>query len=379
MIVIAHGFSRKNAGDGLLVDLTLEVLQDAGIKKEDCVVLALDAESFNDLDKVEQAPGEYRGKPTFQAAKAGLAVLGDYTQSVLGLDPKNRLTNLMNKAQGIIAVGGGYLVADSPTRNAGVFVNHLLQVRMAGRAKAPSIYLPQSIGPLKGPVAAPLKHALSKIDRIYVRDDETEAELNASNTVRCPDLAVLKLGKDLSRIEPSGVQNNPVVLVPRDLPNRGQLIPALKEVAAAQPVLWAVQAEVAGKRSDRFFIESLGAKPDGTLENVLLEKKPSLAVSVRLHGALGSLLKGVPAIHLSYERKGWGAYQDLGLSEYVHDARTFDPQKVVAQIASIRTQPDLFWEKISNRVSGIQKSYADLVSDIATRFSVSSASDIDSM
>ena len=55
MYLILHGFSRRNAGDGLLVDLTLEPLEAAGIARDDCALLALDPESFGDLARVHRA------------------------------------------------------------------------------------------------------------------------------------------------------------------------------------------------------------------------------------------------------------------------------------------------------------------------------------
>ena len=72
-------------------------------------------------------------------------------------------------------------------------------------------------------------------------------------------------------------------------------------------------------------------------------------VSVRLHGALQAVLAGVPAVHLGYERKSWGAYEDLGLGEYVHDARRFDPASVAAQVRALQADPTPFWSAVAAR------------------------------
>jgi polysaccharide pyruvyl transferase WcaK-like protein len=53
------------------------------------------------------------------------------------------------------------------------------------------------------------------------------------------------------------------------------------------------------------------------LKATIAKYQPDLVISVRLHGAIESLLSGVPAYHISYERKGFGAYQDMGVEDWV--------------------------------------------------------------
>ena len=77
MYLILHGFSRRNAGDGLLVDLTLEALAEAGIERQDCALLALDPGSFADLAHVYRAPGEPTARPSLRLGLAGLELLAD--------------------------------------------------------------------------------------------------------------------------------------------------------------------------------------------------------------------------------------------------------------------------------------------------------------
>ena len=57
-----------------------------------------------------------------------------------------------------------------------------------------------------------------------------------------------------------------------------------------------------------------------------------VVVAVRLHAALMALQAGHYVIHLSYERKGFAAFEDLGLKEYVHNAFSFDPETVHAHL-----------------------------------------------
>jgi len=87
-------------------------------------------------------------------------------------------------------------------------------------------------------------------------------------------------------------------------------------------------------------------------------------VSVRLHGAIAALLAGIPAIHLAYERKGWGAYEDLGLREYVHDARTFDPALVARQAEELSVNPAPLWALLNSSREDLNAQYKALVDDL---------------
>lgn len=360
MITILHAFSRRNSGDGLLVDLTYEVLADAGIRPEECRIVALDPDSFPDLANVVRAPGEHRSIVSPRLADAALQVALSY----IGAD---RISKLAKDSSGIVAVGGGYLVADSPVRQAGVVLNHLAQINAAGRSGANTVYLPQSIGPLHGPADPLLRKALSRIDRVWVRDNLTLEELRGSNVARCPDLAVLKLARALR--DPSSVAGDPIVLVGRDLPaSRNYDANLLELERQLDRTRWAVQADVDGPRSDRAYYRKLGVTDHGSLDSVLAQGAAAV-VSVRLHGAIGALLAGLPAVHLSYERKGWGAYEDLGLDEWVHDARNFDPNLVARQARELASDPSRMWAKLEDARVTLKSSYEMLVSDIASRFS----------
>lgn len=361
MYLILHGFSRRNSGDGLLVDLTLEALDAAGIDRNECHLLALDPESFADLEHVHRAPGE----PTAQMSWRLIKAAGELAADFLG---GSELELLAQQAKGMIAVGGGYLVTDSATRQAGVLLNHMVQMRVAARAQVPTIYLPQSVGPLHGPVGAMTQRVIKDIDRFYLRDDVSMRELPGPNFRRCPDLAVMKLARELPRNIDAIGQAAPTILVGRALPNDGDYVVRLQQLATkvADPI-WAVQADVAGPRSDRTFYQGHGWADGGSLSQVIAQHPALVVVSVRLHGAIASLIAGCPAIHLSYERKGWGAYEDLGIAEFVHDARNFDPDLVAAQVRELQNSPRRFWDAISAAVPRLQSHYDDMVADLRAR------------
>jgi polysaccharide pyruvyl transferase WcaK-like protein len=114
-------------------------------------------------------------------------------------------------------------------------------------------------------------------------------------------------------------------------------------------VVWATQAEGLGTKSDLSLYNRLGVRSGGRLLDLLGKQEARVVVSTRLHGAVQALLAGVPAIHLGYERKSWGAYEDLGLMRYVHDARTFDPEAVASQIAALDADPTDFWTSVERQ------------------------------
>jgi len=364
MYLILHGFSRRNAGDGLLVDLTLQALADAGVDPQDCALLALDPESFADLEGVHRAPGEPAARPSLRLGIAGLELIADAI--ALG-----RVARLTRGVRGLIAVGGGYLIADSAIRKMGVLFNHLVQLRVAARSPMPTVYLPQSIGPLEGLVGRMTARSLKSIDRLYVRDDQTLAEISGNNTRRCADLAVMKLAREMavSPWQESGDQHT--VIVGRDLPRPHNYVERLRQLARnVQSPLWAVQADVEGPRSDRAFYQRLGLNNAGPLAQMLATGRPGVVVSVRLHGAIAALIAGRPAIHLAYERKGWGAYEDLGIARFVHDARTFDPAKVAAQVKELHENPGPLWAQVREAVPALRDQYEDLVLDLRARMVV---------
>jgi polysaccharide pyruvyl transferase WcaK-like protein len=359
--LLLHAFSRRNSGDGLLVDLTLEALADAGINAAQVEILALDPESFDVFPTVHRAPGEPFAQLTPKLAGAVFELLANQLSS-------GEVSKLVSRAKGLIAVGGGYLVADSRVRQAGVLLNHLVQLRTAARTPIPSIYLPQSVGPLHGPVGRAVKRHLNNVSLFCARDDITMAEIGGDNIIRCADLAVLKLARTVDMKATHKLQAGAPILVGRDLPNPGDYVERLKKLGQLlSDPLWAVQADVAGDRSDRAFYQRNGMGDDGTLAEMLSTGKGRAVVSVRLHGAIASLIAGRPAVHLAYERKGWGAYEDLGLGEYVHDAREFDPALVADQIARLDQDPSAFWGCIRQAAPKLQSQYEMLVSELRQR------------
>ncbi len=364
-VAVVHAYSRVNRGDGLLVDLTLERLARAGVGVGSCVVCALDPASFADLPRTVGVgtAGRAADRDAVAAAGRGVAVAAGAVHPALA---RTAAARALADAEAFVAVGGGYLRTGSRVNAVGTALNHLPQLLAVTRSGRPSLYLPQSVGPLEGPVGRVVARSLGRVGSLHVRDDRSVATLDGMVAVtRTPDLAVLDLAERLvDRAQDGG--GGPTLLIGRALPGADRFGERLLDLAGRLgDVSWAVQAEGSTAKSDRTFYAALGVPVAGRTADLLERREWGAVVSVRLHGALEALLAGVPAIHLGYERKSWGAYEDLGLAGYVHPARSFAPEAVAAQVAALRADPEPYWAALARRRPALVERSEALDADVA--------------
>ncbi|MEQ1788420.1 MAG: polysaccharide pyruvyl transferase family protein, partial [Acidimicrobiales bacterium] len=259
MIGVLHAYSRANAGDGLLVDLTLERLARQGVALDDVLLVALDPASFTGLPHRVGVgtPGRSLDRRALRAAGQGARLLG----SALARRPGGGLARALGDCTAFVAVGGGYLRTPDRMSSFGTALNHVPQLALAARSERPSLYLPQSIGPLRGPVGAAVRRLLTDVDQVCVRDDQSATELAGNPGVRrVPDLAVLHLAEQ-PPVEPAPSGPGRVIaLVGRaldDLPDAGARLAALAD-ALPGPVAYAVQAVGDEQKSDAAFYARAG-------------------------------------------------------------------------------------------------------------------------
>lgn len=352
-VALTHVYSRVNAGDGLLVDLSLDRLRRAGVFPEDVVLVALDPHSFNH-------PGGCVGVGTPGRSPAAAAFAA--TQSAAALSevvvPVNRtaLTRCLAESEAIVGVGGGYLRSPDAVSAVGTVINHLPQLVLAGRRPVPSVMLPQSIGPLRGPVGRLVRHALRGFDLVCVRDPWSAAELSGRVRHReVPDLAVL----DIAERWPFEVVDRPdgaVVIAPRRVDHSPGYFDELHAAAAAlgDRALWAVQAGGTSEKSDGAYLERMGIEPAGLLSDAISGGHASCVVSVRLHGALAAVRAGIPAVHLAYDRKGPAAFTALGLERYCIDVRSLREPNLSSLVRSVLTDPGTYWSAMREKVPSLR-------------------------
>lgn len=263
------------------------------------------------------------------------------------------IERLAEGADLIVAVGGGYLrgghLAES-IKSAGA---HLGQMRLARRYGHKMLYLPQSIGPFRGLYLRVIRQLLSKVRYVFVRDDRSMQELiGLPNVYRMPDLAVLELARSTD-VLPEAVKEtsnsdsppNRPVLVVRELRKPRNYYHFLQEAKDSASFEWAIQAS-GGGNNDVPVTERYASSQSKMMPEILEDRTRRVVVSTRLHGALSSLIAGFPAIHLSYERKGWGAFEDLGLDSFVLNARDASLRDVQLLIAEVSKDQIGYWKKI---------------------------------
>ncbi|KUZ71736.1 polysaccharide pyruvyl transferase family protein [Burkholderia ubonensis] len=341
-IALLHAYSACNSGDGLLVDLSVELMKEAFGEAARVSIVAADPASFPSHDDVRAAPVlAERGKRRLLAAAS--AALPVRANGRLG-----ELRRLLDDADLIVGVGGGYLRARNAVEALKLEAGHLLQMRAAQASGKPAVYLPQSIGPAEPAllVGAHLQRLLASFDTVFVRDDRSSAFLATNpNTRRAPDLAVLEVGhrgdEILRRAAQADGNARHVALVLRRAPAWSRerrkrydasIVRLVELLRASCRISFAVQSTGRGN-DDVAYYRGIGIQDELVPLRTLLERdRPDRVISVRLHGALESVLHGVPAFHLSYERKGFGAYADMQLGGWVVNGADFDPAQVARTV-----------------------------------------------
>ena len=345
--LILHAFDARNRGDGFLVSETVDLVRRAGVLGERWAVLSLAPESFDAVPDVRAVPGSQDARAR-AALRASMSLGGALGMSLSGgRVAVGEIPKLVANADLLVGVGGGYLRAGGGYESRLTAAFHLPQLMAAAAADAPSVYLPQSVGPLRGVVGRTIRHVAARLTWIGLRDDSSVDELGTRNAQRMPDLAALAAARRVDA-GPIGPRGRRIALVSRrlDLPGFDGRI---RELARALDAVWGVHSDALGQH-DVEHVRAVGGGDTRPTAELFEDHDVGVVVSVRLHGALQALIAGVPAIHLSYERKGFGAYDDLGLRPFVHHAATFDPGEVAAQATMILDDPDVYWEAVRRQL-----------------------------
>jgi polysaccharide pyruvyl transferase WcaK-like protein len=361
-VALIHAYSRTNSGDGLLVDEAASLVTDA-FPGATLTLIALDPESFAD-----NFSGRVLHPLTGETESVGSlkTLLRGFESLARGLRLPAPVRALLAEADLVVAVGGGYLRAKSPIEVIKNALTHMPQ--LPARDDPRYIYLPQSIGPLNFATAKFVRSRLKNAAMVNVRDSRSESTLSGlKNVHRNPDMALLGLPRAFeARPAKEAAGSGRVGLVARDL-GRGSRVrnyeAAVLKLQERNDLEVLVQANARGN-NDPLFYERIGlAGPFRTLREATAQasSRPSVVISVRLHGAIQSIRSRVPSVHLSYERKGWGAYEDLGLSPYVHNAFDFDPTRVEDQVAELAADATSYWEAVDKSVAQLSAARQSLV------------------
>ncbi|WP_286138789.1 polysaccharide pyruvyl transferase family protein [Arthrobacter sp. OV608] len=360
--MIIHAYSSTNSGDGLLVTEALNILNTA-FPDVAVSLVALDPESFHSREFasiLHPLSGGLHSISKIETVKLGLVRL-------VRRDRPQTIAQLVSEADLIVGVGGGYLRAKGPIEGFKMGLTNFVQLPNHAE-RTPFVYLPQSIGPFSFGIGRLTSRRLARAAVVMGRDDRTIAQLGKPvDATRLPDMAILGLPgvwQGPSSVAPEKRGN--VGVVAREL-GRGRRAAAyrrnLLELQEKVDGEWLTQASARGN-NDPDFYRSLGHEgATRSLKDVVEGESnvPPVIVSVRLHGAIQSIRAGVPSVHLSYERKGWGAYEDLGISAYVHNAFDFDLELVVRQTRDLSEDASGYWQAVENALPDIRAKRQRLV------------------
>lgn len=324
--LITNAYSSLNLGDGLLVEESRNIVTEAGFLPN--ALLALDPGSFKDSGMLLLNAEANRKRIVLE--------LG------MGILPLNGIT-----PERAFAVGGGYLRFPNRQTAFKTYLSHMTQLRLLSKEGIPFALLPASIGPMNFLRNNTMK-ILSRAEFIAVRDDKSFLELRElSNVYRFPDLSVLNEMRSVS----SAIDNWSVGVIIRslDFPN---WLRDLKRIVKIPKSYLMIQSSTGANNNDvRFILKHFpGLEKISTTEAFSI-KRPSLVISSRLHGAIMSIKEGIPAIHLGYERKSLGVYEDLGLSEFCLPANDLDfnlLQDMVSRFQTDRRYSEYFFDCIAS-------------------------------
>lgn len=366
-VVLTHAYSASNAGDGWLVDLAIDLVREA-VHPAEVTVVAVDGDHIAGADRVLTFGG--RSRSPVGAGRTLLASFG------LGRTPE---TSAIRSADLVVAVGGGYLRGRRPRQLAVMWLVHGTQLRAAARRVGPTVYLPQSIGPLPGPVAHVVRRHLGRTTSVHGRDDDTMAFLAGIPQVsRTPDLAALAVADAAPRAVapwPSTERPIPVLWQVRPLPERPhweadllafvadsdlQLVPALQSSAGRSNDDLALTRALVGGGDLRSVTQVLADAPDLTV-----------AICGRLHAALACIDAGVAAIHIGYERKSLGVFTDLGLERFVVPPTAEGLQQARALVRELTTDTVPYWANLAARSNALRAHRAALVAELGRLASAS--------
>jgi polysaccharide pyruvyl transferase WcaK-like protein len=356
-VVLLHAYSSKNSGDGLLVELSINLLKSAFGERTRVSIVAADPRSFPQYSDVYPAPVLADSGLSRVVSAAGLLLPVARHRGMAAL------LRILESADLVVGVGGGYLRARNGMEALKLEAGHLLQMRAARLSGKPAVYLSQSIGPATPawPLRGRLRGMLRHFSAVFVRDDRSAALLADNlNTHRVPDLAVMdfeqRSAEIMTRIGQSSPDVKHVAFVLRKAPSWTKQQRERYETATRQliqqlgqtcRITFALQSTGRGN-DDLAYCRSIGISGELVpLKELLIDDRPDVVVSVRLHGSLESILSGVPSYHLSYERKGFGAYADLGLVDWVANAADFDADKVAKAILKPNAIRE-FWASASS-------------------------------
>lgn len=342
-ILVLHGYSSLNRGDGLLVDESLQMIREVHGKDVEIDLVTSYPDSFL-----------YTGLKIFCSKPSHRGYELEYVRLLL-----SKLKNY----DLVVGVGGGYLRFGTLRESVKTLLVMGPQLIAAAASNSRTVYLPQSIGPARFGFRGPLRFLLSRLNRVWVRDNRSLKQFGVDGVRRASDLALLTMKR---RTLPYAEGVVPVISVRE---HRGG-VPEGAVVLARRlgDFDGYVQSAVAGN-DDESAVRVLKPQRICTFEELMQSPASArVVVAVRLHAALMAIQAGHYVVHLAYERKGFGAFEDLGLGDFVVNVHDFSPnaiERVVGQLMADPTARDAYDAQIRASTQSIQRSRMEVLESLS--------------
>ena len=374
LVVLLHAVGSRSETGASLADFSVRLVREALGDRPRIVIHADDAGAFEGMGKVVPTP----------ASRSGSLVgrLSGYARIAAGLSGdkfefKGGFPELDSAGPNlIVGAGGGFLRTGTRRESLGTMLAHLPQLLWAGNQPVPSVYLPQSIGPFATRIGRRLRDAVERIDHLYVRDDRTASLFRHHTGMRrAPDLALMERVDGLP-VSARDTGHERIYLAvgprPRDAKRLAvyrDRIAALRALLPDAEILLDGDGDTAKHESGPNLCESLGWNgPFRTVSQALARGPSGVLVSVSLETCLRGMMSGWPAVHLAVDRKGFGAFADLGVEHCVRKATCFDPQDVANIAASLRFGRLPFWSHVAEARHTCAAARSDMLDLIAKTY-----------
>lgn len=337
-VLLTNAYRPGNQGDLMLVRESISLLREFEISK--LIVNSLEPESFQ-----RELTDQIYGMMELNHSKS---------QPIIGISHQT-----LKQIEFGLAVGGGYLRFGNQFESFKANVIHLAQLRKLVRCNIPFGMLPQSIGPANF-IPNDFGKILESASWLAARDDRTFDLVSRLaprvNVWRCPDLIALKLIDPPNKTEGSQVG----IILKKDPYINTSVIGAFLQQKNVEVM---IQSDTGRKNKDSEVTARFTHIKQRSASIALESGAIGAVISMRLHGALASISRGIPAIHIATERKGYGVFEDLGLKSFLFNRKQLDSDLVYKLANELISNEDLkseYWECVSKSILNFESARVEL-------------------
>lgn len=317
-------------------------------------------------------------------------------KNLINIQSKKALIQEIKQSDLVVSSGGGYFWSHRKLLPGPMFFQNYLHIKLAVIFKKKVIFFPQSFDPLRNKTAAKLLGGLLKKEQVYqifVREqhslDYLSRVLGIKNKVKfCPDMAFTLDDTDSTlNSQADFKQRNPIVAITLrqwDFPDaankQAQKRKQREYLDNFKKICYTIYRDWGGsiiafcqsrgpghfeddriitKKFVQYLQDTIPAEnlhfidlPETTHPNEIIDilKNVDFLIATRFHSAIFGLVAGTPVISISYQQKGSGIMDSLGLKEFNVNISDFDSEKVINMGREIISQSEEIRRSIQQSV-----------------------------